>query len=330
VARGTTPPDVAKGYVDVQLHAGEAVLRTWPVTDWAPLLLAYARAVWPYAAAGGALASAVGFVSCGRWFSRGERNETPPESAFRGAGALAAEAARPVVWMAPGVVGRGVLSVLSAPPGCGKEWWTWGLLRAMQEGKVGKVGEREGGATFNGLPVRRPFSSPGALARRLGARPRPRMVLWLTEEGESLARTARRFGIAPGLVDVLRRDRVPPVPWPELVRWVRRQAWRRGCGLVIFDTVRAWCPQAEKSPEEANAVMLAARQHLTGPGLGVLFVHHDRKGGGEFGEGVSGTYGLVGAVDVLIQLGRVKGRPDARRMVVSRRFGDLVGHLSWT
>jgi hypothetical protein len=113
---------------------------------------------------------------------------------------------------------------------------------------------------------------------------------------------------------------------------VRRQARRRGCGLVIVDTVRAWCPQAERSPEEASAVMLAARRHLTGPGLGVLFVHHDRKGGGEHGEGVSGTYGLVGAVDVLIQLGRVRGHPDARRMVVSRRFGDLdvtarlVGH----
>ena len=80
--------------------------------------------------------------------------------------------------------------------------------------------------------------------------------------------------------------------------------------------------------------MHVARRELTEPGLGVLFVHHDRKGGGAFGEGVSGTYGLVGAVDVLIELRRVGTDPadPRRRMVTSRRFepmdvtARLVGH----
>jgi hypothetical protein len=94
---------------------------------------------------------------------------------------------------------------------------------------------------------------------------------------------------------------------------------------VIVDTVRAWCPQAEKSPEAANEVMQAVRQELTEPGLAVLVVHHDRKGGGDFGEGVSGTNALVGAVDVLIELKRVGGRVDdpRRRMVTSRRFEPM-------
>jgi hypothetical protein len=102
--------------------------------------------------------------------------------------------------------------------------------------------------------------------------------------------------------------------------------------VVIFDTIRAWCPQAEVSNAQAAAVMNLARAELARPGLGVLFVHHDRKGGGEYGEGVAGAYNLVGSCDVLIELKRVKGRPDARRMLVSRRFGDLdatarlVGH----
>jgi hypothetical protein len=93
----------------------------------------------------------------------------------------------------------------------------------------------------------------------------------------------------------------------------------------VFDTVRTWCPQAEKSPEDAMAVMTVARQELAGPGLAVLFVHHDRKGGGAFGEGVSGTNGLVGAVDVLIELKRVSEDPadPRRRMVTSRRFEPL-------
>jgi hypothetical protein len=49
-------------------------------------------------------------------------------------------------------------------------------------------------------------------------------VLWCTEEGESFARSARRFGIAPGLVEVVRRDRVVEQDWPALVRGVRRLA----------------------------------------------------------------------------------------------------------
>jgi hypothetical protein len=46
-----------------------------------------------------------------------------PDSPFRDVGALAAGAERPMVWFVPRVVGRGVLRLLSTPPGCGKGWW---------------------------------------------------------------------------------------------------------------------------------------------------------------------------------------------------------------
>ena len=58
-------------------------------------------------------------------------------------------------------------------------------------------------------------------------------------------------------------------------------------------------------------------------------MHHDTTAGGSFGAGVSGTYGgtygLVGAVDVLIELKRVSDDPadPRRRMVTSRRFEPL-------
>jgi hypothetical protein len=229
------------------------------------------------------------------------------------AGELAEREDAPVDWAVPDVVGGGVLSLLSAPPGCGKGWWTWGLLRAMQDG-----------GTFYGLRVSR-LARARPWWRRWG-KGRPGRVLWLTEEGgQSFARTARRFGIRPGLVTVLRRDQAPAVPWPELVRRIWLDAWRKGCAVVIVDTVRAWCPQAEKSPEAANEVMQAVRQELAEPGLAVLVVHRDRKGGGDFGEGVSGTNALVGAVDVLIEPERVGGRVDdpRRRMVTSRRFEPM-------
>ena len=128
-------------------------------------------------------------------------------------------------------------------------------------------------ATFFGLPVRRPERAI------LFGRRRPLKVLWCTEEGESFRRTARRFGIAPGLVEVLRRDQVGEQDWPALVRAVRRLAGRKACAYVLFDTVRAWCPQAEQSNEQAARVFNLARTELAARGLGVLFVHHDRKGG---------------------------------------------------
>jgi len=314
-ARGQAPVGAAMGYVDVQLDAAEAVVRAWPVTDWAPLLTAYGLAVWPYAVAGGAALGALAWAGSRVISSRGGTSpgETRrDELVFRDAGEMAEAPEEAVDWSLPNVLGRGVVALLSAPPGLGKGWWTWGWLRAMQEG-----------ADFFGLPARRPWSRPSALARRLGAKARPRKVLWLTEEGASLARAAKRFGIKPGIVEVLQRQAVAATAWPEIVALVRREAWRRGCAYVIVDTVRAWCPQAEQTNELAAGVFNLARRELAAPGLGVLFVHHDRKGGGEYGEGVAGPNNLVGSTDVLIELRRVPGRPDARRMLVSRRFGDL-------
>src|SRR5262249_13429780 len=71
----------------------------------------------------------------------------------------------------PRAVGRGgLLTLLSAPPRCGKGWWLQGLARAMQDAAEGHP------VDFYGLPV---------TAMRL---------LWATEEGESVTATARRFG----------------------------------------------------------------------------------------------------------------------------------------
>ncbi len=314
LALGADPAAVATGYVEVQLDVTEAVVRAWPVTDWSPLIRAYAGAVGPYALAGGALLGALGFAFLSSLSSHGgSLSDEMKENAvtFRDAGDMAQTPERRMSWAVPNTVGRGVVSLLSAPPGLGKGWWTWGLLRAMQDGD-----------DFFGHRVARPHTSPRTLARHLGAKPRPLKVLWLTEEGLSFGETAKRFGIAPGLVTVLQREDVAATEWPAIVRLVRREAWRRGCAYVIVDTVRAWCPQAEQSNDHAAEVFNLARREWAARGLGVLFVHHDRKGGGDFGEGVAGPNNLVGSTDVLIELRRVKGDPTARRMLVSRRFGD--------
>jgi hypothetical protein len=302
VASHSDPVDLAARYADAQLDAAGAILAGWPAVDWRAVGLAYAGGLWVYAVTlgpllGAAIAS-IRFVSTAVQGS--EDKEQRSELKVRDAAKLADE---PIRWIAANVVGRQVIGLLSAPPGGGKGWWTWALARAAQDG-----------TTFFGLEV-------------AGVR-----VLWCTEEGASFARTRARFGVGTGVVYALHRHEVQGWDWPDLVREVRRRAWRHGCGLVIFDTVRAWCPRAERSPEDANAVMHVVRQELAAPGLAVLFAHHDRKGGGAFGEGVSGTYGLVGAVDVLIELRRVGDDPadPRRRMVTSRRVDeplDLTARL---
>jgi hypothetical protein len=288
------PVEVAAGYVLLHTDAGRAVLAAWPDVPWGAVGLAYARGAWPYLLVGGPLAGAAAFGAFGLWLRAREGTEGRLE--FEDLGRLAARADRPVPWAVPDVVGRGVLSLLSAPPGGGKGWWALALVKAMQDGEA-----------FYGL------------------RTRAMRVLWCTEEGESLARSARAFGIKPGTVVTLRRDRVRGRTWPALLKAIRREAWRRGCGLVIVDTVRAWCPQAEVSNDQAAEVMNLARAELVEPGLALLFLHHDRKGGGQWGEGVAGAYNLVGSSDVLIELRRVSDDPEdpRRRMVTSRRYKPL-------
>ena len=325
VALGADPVAVATGYVEVQLDATEAVVRAWPVADWTPLLLAYAGAVWPYAVAGGAAARRPG--ECSAFFIHGgslsERREMRECGlTFRDAGDMAAGAGAADVagrCRTGARAGRGGAAECAA--GAGQGLVDVGLA-AGDAGRGGLL--RPGGQA----PVHDALGG-GPVVR---AEPKALKVLWLTEEGESFGETAKRFGIAPGLVTVLQRQEVGTTEWPEIVRLVRREAFRRGCAYVIIDTIRAWCPQAEHSNTHAAEVMNLARKERAARGLGVLFVHHDCKGGGEFGEGVAGPNNLVGSCDVLIELRRVKGDPTARRMLVSRRYGDqdvtarLVGH----
>ena len=288
------------------LWAGATAPEGLPPAQLAALARAWLGAAAPFALAWGGGAGAALLVGS-VWFGSGaiaREEEDRTRLAFHDLGRLAAGKERPVAWALPRIIGRGVVTLLSAPPGLGKGYWLQGWIRAMQDGSA-----------FYGLPT-----------TRLGR------VLWCTEEGPSVEATARRFGIARGQVTLLRREQVRGWDWPDLVREVRRQAWRRGCAIVVFDTVRAWCPQAEQSNAQAAEVMNLARAELAGHGLAVVFVHHDTKAGGEYGEQVAGPNNLVGSCDVLVSLQRVKGQETARRMRTSRRFGDqdltarLEGH----
>ena len=307
-----TNGDVVGGYSDLQLDAAARLVKG--AFDWQ----GYLHQVAPYAVAGGTALGAIAdaALSLRRSSATGAVEENWEAD---DAGVMTEGDEEEVSWALPNVLGRGVVTLLSAPPGLGKGWWTWALMRALQNGDE-----------FFGMKVRRPYSSPGRLAARwLGAKPKPLKVLWMTEEGKSFKKTAKDFGIDPGLVKPLHRHKVRTTDWPTIVKLVRRKAREWGCAIVIVDTIRAWCPEAEQSNTQAADVMNLARKELAGHGLGVMFVHHDTKKGGEFGAGVAGPANLVGSCDVLVELKRVSGDEKARRMVRSRRYGEeeLVGRL---
>jgi hypothetical protein len=65
-------------------------------------------------------------------------------------------------------------------------------------------------------------------------------VLWCIEEGESFGRTARRFGIAPGLVEVVRRDRVAELDWPARLRALQVSGLAAHRGKGVKGDPRRW------------------------------------------------------------------------------------------
>jgi hypothetical protein len=91
-----------------------------------------------------------------------------------------------------------------------------------------------------------------------------------------------------------------------------------------LDTFAHWAGMRREAEKDAGAV-LAAWQSLesaTRRGLAVALVAHQRKGGGEDGEGIRGSGGIAGAADALVELERPTGSssPRQRQIVAVSRW----------
>ena len=92
--------------------------------------------------------------------------------------------------------------------------------------------------------------------------------------------------------------------------------------VVTIDTIRNLLGfRDEKDNSEIaqalNPFIAAARQG----GKTILFVHHDRKGGGEHGEGITGGHAFLGVVDIALELRR-DSQATRRRQV--RGWGRII------
>lgn len=202
-------------------------------------------------------------------------------------------------WLWQGYLSPGALTLLAGQPKAGKSTLVAGLLAALEQGW-----------RFLGQPTRK----SGALV--------------LTEERlDGLVEKARRFRLGPG-IHRLRRDQIGGTPWPDLVAQAIEHAEREALELLVVDTFAALAGLQGDEENDAGAVLHALEplQAAADRGLAVLIVAHQRKAGGRHGSAVRGSNALIGAVDVVTELGRSGGQ-NARLLTAVSRFGATPSRL---
>jgi hypothetical protein len=150
-------------------------------------------------------------------------------------------------------------------------------------------------------------------------------VLLLTEEGaDTIAEKARRFGIAdhPDFHVITRRQ--VQASWPEVVRQARAYCREHRIAVAVVNTLDKWTGLQGENENAAGHQLEALDPlwPLTGDGLAILVVGHQRKSPGEHGEAVRGSNALTGAVDVVVEIERVKDAPQARAVHAVSRYAS--------
>jgi hypothetical protein len=223
--------------------------------------------------------------------SRGRvEDSTPPAEVIQSmADYVASHGDEDIDWLIDGIAARGIVSLLAGPMKGGKTTLLENALRLV------------GG-------------SDEFLGRWTVA---PHRALLLTEEGA----VTIRLNMAHLDVDVVsRRDKVPST-WT-LQQTVDACLWwleSNPGGLVIVDTYDKWADVRDENDNAANVAAIRAFYAIVEAGGGVLLVHHSRKGGGEYGEGIRGAGAILGAVDHAVELKHISPGSDRRRLEMHGR-----------
>ena len=187
-------------------------------------------------------------------------------------------------WIVPGLLARGVTSMLHAPPKTGKTLLHLGLAKAMLTG-----------SEFLGLTI-----------------PRQRAVWLLSEQGEhSIGPQLRMMDYEPEdtahLVAYAYKQR--QTFGPEELADALAHAYQRAeikPDVIVIDTLTRFVKLEDSSNYSEAGNALACVQHALAkmPETAALLVHHDRKAGGRGAEAVLGSTALAGGPDITIQLRR--------------------------
>jgi hypothetical protein len=131
------------------------------------------------------------------------------------------------------------------------------------------------------------------------------LVHWLSEEGLGVwAERFRRAGAPDGLLVTPALGADPE----ELLK----HAVAVGADVIVVDTIRTlWRVDELDNPVIAG---MFARWNAALLGKTLIYVHHERKGGGQHGEGVAGGFAFVGSVDRVIEVLYDPNQENRRRL----------------
>lgn len=212
-------------------------------------------------------------------------------------------------WVCHGLVGKGLVTELTAYPKVGKTSLALCLSRAMATGA----------AEFCGLKM-----TTGT-------------ILYVTEEGVgSFRAAAERWGV----IDLdesffmVPQTRLGTYPWKTIVRTLRQRAKLRQVDLIVIDTLSMLAGiDDENDAGDAQEAMRELRK-LANDGYAVLYLRHGRKSGGPVGQAGRGSSAYAGAADILLDLDYVKGDPDgaqpARDLKGKGRLSETPAWLGLT
>ena len=152
----------------------------------------------------------------------------------------------------------------------------------------------------------------------LGGRTRPTRVLYLTEEWlitwrDALAEAQLLGGDDEGLswmslLDLPRRD---CGEWSELCEQLRSHCLKNKVGLLVVDTLARWASVPDENDATAMAAAVEPLRRIAAENIAVLFLRHDRKGGGELGQSGRGSSAATGEADHILHLQRKGGQGEA-------------------
>jgi hypothetical protein len=206
---------------------------------------------------------------------------------------LAARNAPRVDWLWPGYLARGNVTLLTS------QW------------KTGKT-------TLLAVVLSR-LHTGGRLADRDVTRGRAAVV---TEENGTLwSMRGERLAIGPDSQFFCRPFAGKPTlgEWRAFVEHLDQLRVAGGLELVVIDTLASFIPAGAENHADGMLTVLRPLEKLTAAGVGVLLVHHPRKGVVQAGQASRGTGALSGYCDILIEMTCLPGarRDDRRRRLMA-------------
>lgn len=210
-------------------------------------------------------------------------------------------------WAVPGLIPEGVALLVGAPK-VGKSWASLGMALAIASG----------GTVFGSIQV-----DPGPVLY-LALEDTPRRLKH--RMGKILAGTP-----APPSLTIATECPALPNGGDTLIGgWIERNSGARMVVIDVFAKVRGHTPPGTNPYEADYAAVTRAKQLADRYGTAVVLVHHVRKAGAEdFLNEVSGTNGIAGAADTILNLRRGRGQADALLHVTGRDVDETEKALSF-